>query len=61
MTRSRAIERLARRMSKRQDNPGPIENTGNEKNPEWTLDGFKQIIHLVLLIITIPKECILVY
>ena len=41
MTRSRAIERLARHMSKSQDDPGPIENTGNEKNPEWVLDAFK--------------------
>lgn len=41
MTRSRAIERLARRTSKSRDDPGLIENTGNEKNPEWTLDAFK--------------------
>lgn len=41
MTRSRAIERLARHMSKSQDDPGPIENTGNKKNPEWALDAFK--------------------
>jgi hypothetical protein len=41
MTRSRAIRRLARNMSKRHDNPGPIENTGEEKSPEWALDDFK--------------------
>ena len=41
MTRSRGIERLARNMSKSRDVPGTIENTGNEGNPEWTLDGFK--------------------
>lgn len=41
MTGSRVIERLARSLPRRYDDPGPIENIGGWKNPEGALDGFK--------------------